>query len=192
MGFSSSMVLWMCLYSCLFRMCTAYANWGSLFFICDLFIVSLFQVSFGLFDVWQVLHVGLYIPLLSCSGIVLSVFVRVSCWSVLVFLNAIFIFVFLNRFMIFLFVDCDMLRSSMFCLCCCHWIFAGWFCYDVFVDLIYIVHLAESCSLQSVVLIPILFVFSRLFIYIYTHTHTHTHTKYCGDTHKSITRKRPL
>jgi hypothetical protein len=102
-------------------------------------------------------------------------FGRVSCWSVLVFLKAIFIFVFLNRFMI-LFADCDMLRSSMFCLCCRHWVF----CWLVLLWCICWFNLFSTSGRKLFFAVCCInshsFCFlSVVYIYIYIYTHTHTH-----------------
>jgi hypothetical protein len=50
--FTNVMVSWICPYSCLlFRMCRAYADWGSFFYVSDVLLVSLFQVASRLSDV---------------------------------------------------------------------------------------------------------------------------------------------
>ena len=74
------------------------------FYVTDVFALPKCQVSTGLAYVRpvHVLHVSLYMPLLSWSCVVSWVLGLVSCCSVFVLLKAIFISVCLKRLAIFL------------------------------------------------------------------------------------------
>ena len=61
-----------------------------------------FRLVCPTYDLWQVLHVILYTPLLSCGDVWAWVVGVKSCFSVVVALNAIPALVFLNRFVILL------------------------------------------------------------------------------------------
>ena len=75
-------------YLCLlFRMCNAYASWGSLCFVCSWYLCFKLQLVCPMYDIWHVLHISSNIPLLSCFCILLSTFDFVSCCRVLAFLK---------------------------------------------------------------------------------------------------------
>jgi len=80
-------------YSCLvFRRCNTYADLGSLCFmylICSWFPCLRLRLLCPMYDNWHVLLVSLWIPLLSCSWVLLTIIAFVNCCKVLVFLTLI-------------------------------------------------------------------------------------------------------
>ena len=105
-GFSSDIVSLILPYSCLLlSICRAYADFGSLFFIylvCSWYLALRLRLVCPTYALWHVLHVILYIPLFSYSGVGVCFFCFKHCCVVVVVLNAMFIFVFLNRLAIVL------------------------------------------------------------------------------------------
>jgi hypothetical protein len=95
-------------YSCLlFKMCNAYADWGSLCFmylICSWYLCLKLRLICPMYDILHVLRVSLWIPLLSSSCVLLNSFAFVSCCTVLVFLKDIPTSVCLNKLLIFLII----------------------------------------------------------------------------------------
>jgi hypothetical protein len=76
--------------SLLFRMCNAYAVWGSLCFmylICSWYMCLRLRLACPMYDILHVLHVSLWITLLSYYCVLLIVLAFVSCCKVLVFLK---------------------------------------------------------------------------------------------------------
>jgi len=93
-------------YLCLLlRMYCAYADWGFLNFIylmCSWYLCLRLVLFYPTYAICHGLHVSLYIPLLSICFELLVCFCFMSCWIVLVVLNAIPMLVCLKRFVVFL------------------------------------------------------------------------------------------
>jgi hypothetical protein len=87
-----------------FRMCFANADSG---FVCCISLICSHHLSFRLhlvcpmYDILHALHVSLYIPLLSSSDVLSTVFGFVSCSKVPVCLKGIATFVCCNKLVIF-------------------------------------------------------------------------------------------
>jgi hypothetical protein len=105
-GFGIDIVSLILLYSCLLlSICSAYADLGSLFFmyrVCSYHLALRLRLVCPIYALWHVLHVILYIPLFSYSGIGVCFFCFTYCCVVVVVLNATFTLVFLNKLVIVL------------------------------------------------------------------------------------------
>jgi len=104
-GFISDIVSLILPYSCLLlSICSAYADLGSLFFmyrVCSWYLALRLRLVCPIYALWHALHVILYIPLFSYSGMEVCFFCFMYC-CVVVVLNAMFILVFLNKLVIVL------------------------------------------------------------------------------------------
>ena len=102
--------------ACFFRMSNAYAAWESLCFmylICSWYLCLRLWLVCPMYDNLLVLHWSIWIPLLSCSCVLLTIFAFVSYCKVLVFLKDIPTSVCLSKLVIFL-LTCNMWMLSVF------------------------------------------------------------------------------
>ena len=106
-GFRSDSVSLILPYSCLsLSVCSAYADLGSLFFmylVCSWYLALRLVLVCPIYALWHVLHMILYIPLFSYSGMRVCFFCFIYCCVVVVVLNDMFALVFWNKLVIVLF-----------------------------------------------------------------------------------------
>ena len=119
-GLSNDMVSLMGPHSWAFcSMCSAYADWGSLFFMylmCSRCLIVRVLLVWPMYDFLQVLHIRLYIPLLSLSCVVSIVLGLVLCCIVLELLKEMRTLVYLKRLVIFLILGLWYVKMAHFLL----------------------------------------------------------------------------
>ena len=111
--------------ACFFRMSNAYAAWESLCFmylICSWYLCLRRWLVCPMYDNLLVLHWSIWIPLLSCSCVLLTIFAFVSYCKVLVFLKDIPTSVCLSKLVIFYWPAICECCPCFFLLLICSWL----------------------------------------------------------------------